>query len=70
MLSILQNERLECLFFVTGDFLSSMPRMLWYEELYLMISDSQIRELQFCIESVPLKFSLASVEQKRLAWWV
>ena len=37
MLPILQDEGLSCLFFVTGASVVEDPRMLWYEELYLML---------------------------------
>ena len=69
MLPILQDEQVTCLFFVTGDFLSGEPRMLWYEELYLMFKDSQVRKLRFCLESAPLTFELSSPEEKTAAWW-
>jgi peptidoglycan/xylan/chitin deacetylase (PgdA/CDA1 family) len=69
MLPILEDEHVRCLFFVTGDFLSSEPRMLWYEELYLMFMDSQVREFQFCLESAPLTFALSSTEEKATVWW-
>ena len=37
MLPILQEEKLQCLFFVTGDVVGDEPAMLWYIELYLMV---------------------------------
>jgi peptidoglycan/xylan/chitin deacetylase (PgdA/CDA1 family) len=36
MLPILQEEKLKCLFFVTGYSAGDLPSRLWYEELYLM----------------------------------
>ncbi len=37
MLPVLQDERLSCLFFVTGASCSENPGMLWYEELYQLM---------------------------------
>jgi len=69
MLPILQDEQLLCLFFVTGDSLKKKLRMLWHEELYLMLMDSQARELQICIDSVPFKFELNNAAGKQSVWW-
>jgi peptidoglycan/xylan/chitin deacetylase (PgdA/CDA1 family) len=41
MLPILQEEDLQCLFFVTGEALRDVPNMLWYVELYLMLMEVQ-----------------------------
>jgi peptidoglycan/xylan/chitin deacetylase (PgdA/CDA1 family) len=41
MLPILQEEELQCLFFVTGGSLGDSPEMLWYVELYLMLMEVQ-----------------------------
>jgi peptidoglycan/xylan/chitin deacetylase (PgdA/CDA1 family) len=41
MLPILQEEDLQCLFFVTGGSLADAPNMLWYVELYLMLMEVQ-----------------------------
>jgi peptidoglycan/xylan/chitin deacetylase (PgdA/CDA1 family) len=67
MLPILQEFRLECLFFVTGASLSHTATMLWYEKLSLMFL------------AAPASFSLelheiglrAEVRQheKRSLWW-
>jgi peptidoglycan/xylan/chitin deacetylase (PgdA/CDA1 family) len=67
MLPILQEFRLECLFFVTGASLSHTATMLWYEKLSLMFL------------AAPASFSLelheiglrAEVRQheKRSFWW-
>ena len=69
MLPILEEEQVRCLFFVTGDFLSSEPQMLWHEELYLMFMDSQIRKCRSCLESAPPAFVLSSTEAKATLWW-
>lgn len=41
MLPLLQEEKLECLFFVTGASVREEPAMLWYIELYLMMRDAR-----------------------------
>jgi peptidoglycan/xylan/chitin deacetylase (PgdA/CDA1 family) len=69
MLPILKDEQVECLFFVTGDFMSGEPRMLWCEELYLMLMDSQVRQFQLCLEPDQFTFALSSTEDRRTVWW-
>jgi len=39
MLPVLRDEGLQCLFFVTGALLGGAPAMLWYLELYLMLTE-------------------------------
>src|SRR3954452_12928551 len=39
MLPVLEQEGLQCLFFVTGESLEDPPSMLWYIELYLLIRE-------------------------------
>jgi len=47
MLPILQEEELECLFFVTGASATGDSRMLWYLELYLMVMERSRRREGF-----------------------
>lgn len=42
MLPVLQSESLSCLFFVTGASCGLKPSMLWYEELYHLMSSGQL----------------------------
>lgn len=44
MLPILQNEAVQCLFFVTGESCREHPGMLWYEELYRLLASGEIRD--------------------------
>jgi len=39
MAPVLQEEGLQCLFFVTGGSAGNTPEMLWYMELYLMMAE-------------------------------
>jgi len=41
MVPILQEEGLQCLFFVTGGFSGDTAEMLWYVELYLMLNEAK-----------------------------
>lgn len=68
MLPILQEEQLPCLFFVTCDALNNELRMLWYEELYLMLMDSRVSEFQIGLDSVPFKFALNTAAEKQSVW--
>jgi peptidoglycan/xylan/chitin deacetylase (PgdA/CDA1 family) len=41
MLPVLREEKMQCLFFVTGASLRDEPAMLWYIELYLMMREAR-----------------------------
>ena len=43
MARVLQEEGMQCVFFVTGASLEPAPRMLWYIELYLMLMACRIQ---------------------------
>lgn len=44
MVSILREEGIYCLFFVTGKSCSGRPSLLWYEELYLLLRAGKLDE--------------------------
>lgn len=67
MLPILQEFRVECLFFVTGASLSHTPTMLWYEELYLMFLAAPGR-IRLELLEIGLQAEV-SREEKRSFWW-
>jgi peptidoglycan/xylan/chitin deacetylase (PgdA/CDA1 family) len=68
MLPILREENVHCLFFVTADSLSQERRLLWYDELYLM--------MQCCGESAGYRLkgfvgssSSTTRRSSRELWW-
>jgi hypothetical protein len=67
MLPILKQERVACLFFVTGSSATSNPQMLWYEELYLMFLASPDGVVR--VEELNLNEGLADRGALRDSWW-
>jgi peptidoglycan/xylan/chitin deacetylase (PgdA/CDA1 family) len=80
MLPILQAEGLKCLFFVTGASTTEARSMLWYEELFLLLT-ADLRAAPRTEQSHSLKWfevsrggltirgELGSREQRRSIWW-
>jgi peptidoglycan/xylan/chitin deacetylase (PgdA/CDA1 family) len=67
MLPILQEFKMECLFFVTGASLSHAPTMLWYEELYLMFLAAPGC---FTLELLDIGVRAeVNQQEKRSFWW-
>ena len=68
MVPILQEERLSCLFFVTGSSLSEVPAMLWCEELYLMLLEAR-EEIALDLAHGEFVAHSVNVPEKRRLWW-
>ena len=68
MLPLLQDEGLDCLFFVIGASAGEKPAMLWHLELYLMLALSKREALDFVSEDCGLRTSLSDARSRRLAW--
>jgi peptidoglycan/xylan/chitin deacetylase (PgdA/CDA1 family) len=67
VLPILQEFKIECLFFVTGSSLSDTPTILWYEKLYLMLIAAPER---FNLELPEIGLLVEPRQQKRHSlWW-
>jgi peptidoglycan/xylan/chitin deacetylase (PgdA/CDA1 family) len=67
MLPLLQEERLSCLFFVTGASVGETPEMLWYEQLYLLLQKAppgpmEIADPDWCDE-------LEQDGNRHTLWW-
>lgn len=66
MLSVLKEENLSCLFFITGASLKTRPEMLWYEQLYLILKKATSR-----LESLDPELCNAQGKslEPRKVWW-
>jgi peptidoglycan/xylan/chitin deacetylase (PgdA/CDA1 family) len=67
MAPILREEELSCLFFVLGASLAENSRILWYEELYLLMLAAPSGSYSF--DAPRMNFELADRTQRRSAWW-
>lgn len=67
MAPILREEDLSCLFFVLGAPVAAGSRILWYEELYLLLLAAPAGGYSFDFPEV--NFELGNRAQRRLAWW-
>lgn len=68
MVPVLLEEKLSCLFFVTGASVNDPYSMLWYVELYLMLAQSSQRELEFSFGGTDTRILLGDPGTKRAAW--
>lgn len=68
MLPVLQEEGLDCLFFVTGTSAGDERAMLWYLELYLILTLCKRRPVEFRFEDIKLRASLSDFPSRRLVW--
>jgi peptidoglycan/xylan/chitin deacetylase (PgdA/CDA1 family) len=67
MVPVLREEGLSCLFFVTGTSTEDRPRMLWYEELYLLLTAAPAGDLTFLELNITARVGPCS--ERRLLWW-
>jgi peptidoglycan/xylan/chitin deacetylase (PgdA/CDA1 family) len=68
MLPILRQENIPCLFFVTGLSSDDVPRMLWYEELYLMLAAAREGTFSVRLGAVEVAGVLGTQNQRRALW--
>jgi peptidoglycan/xylan/chitin deacetylase (PgdA/CDA1 family) len=69
MLPVLQQEKVNCLFFVTGASTEESRKMLWYEELFLLLLRAPAGHFEISSEGVLILGDLGSCEQRRAIWW-
>jgi peptidoglycan/xylan/chitin deacetylase (PgdA/CDA1 family) len=67
MAPILREEGVSCLFFVLGASALENSRMLWYEELYLLLLAAPTGSYSF--DSVGISVELGDRAQRRSVWW-
>ena len=68
MLPILQEEKLQCLFFVTCASATGCSRMLWYVELYLMMMECGDRQESFVWREIRVPKTAADPTKRRLQY--
>jgi peptidoglycan/xylan/chitin deacetylase (PgdA/CDA1 family) len=68
MLPILQQEKLKCLFLVTGSSLGNTREMLWYVELYLLLMQAQPQDEQFRVHGIAVPKIADDAGQRRSVW--
>jgi peptidoglycan/xylan/chitin deacetylase (PgdA/CDA1 family) len=67
MAPILREEELSCLFFVLGASVAHNSRILWYEELYLLMLAAPAGNYSFDFAGTILE--LGDRSQRRSVWW-
>jgi len=68
MLPILREEGLDCLFFVTGASASEIPAMMWYVELYLIVTLATRSPERFTCQGIELTGVLGDGYSRRSVW--
>jgi peptidoglycan/xylan/chitin deacetylase (PgdA/CDA1 family) len=68
MVPILQEFDVSCLFFATGTSAQEIPSMLWYEELFLMLSDAD-EPIALHLPEAAISIDSISVNHKHAPWW-
>ncbi len=68
MAPILREEKLKCLFFVTGSFLESTPSLLWYVELYLLLMQAPRLDKPILLYGIAIPEISDDPGQRRVVW--
>jgi len=69
MLPVLRQEKVSCLFFVTGASTTDSRMMLWYEELFLLFLRAPAGPFEISSEGILIQGDAGSREQRRAMWW-
>jgi len=71
MTPILREEGVSCLFFALGASAQENPRMLWYEELFLLLTVAPAGSYSFdsIADSPEMAVELTDRAQRRSVWW-
>jgi peptidoglycan/xylan/chitin deacetylase (PgdA/CDA1 family) len=69
MVPVLQEQKLSCLFFVTGASLDEVSSMLWYEQLYLMFLATKKRVVNLDNVRPGSRDRALTQDEKRSLWW-
>jgi peptidoglycan/xylan/chitin deacetylase (PgdA/CDA1 family) len=69
MLPVLRQEELRCLFFITGASAGDTSRMLWYEELLLLLLQVPSGAFRVSTDNFEFAAELGSREPRRRLWW-
>ena len=69
MVPILEEEKLRCLFFVTGASASEERSTLWYEELFLIFLRAPGGPFTIACEGIEIAGELGTRTQRLAVWW-
>ncbi len=69
MLSILLEEQVKCLFFVTGASAAESRTMLWYEELFLLLLRAPNGPFEISSDGITIEGDFRSRDERRALWW-
>jgi peptidoglycan/xylan/chitin deacetylase (PgdA/CDA1 family) len=69
MLPVLQQEKLKCLFFVTGGSAGESRGTLWYEDLFLLFFRARSGPFELCCGNLTISGDLSTRETRRSVWW-
>jgi peptidoglycan/xylan/chitin deacetylase (PgdA/CDA1 family) len=69
MLPVLTEEKVQCLFFVTGASASETRSTLWHEELFLIFLRAPSGPFSAACQGILIEEKLEGREQRRGAWW-
>jgi peptidoglycan/xylan/chitin deacetylase (PgdA/CDA1 family) len=69
MLPVLQEERVRCLFFVTGASAGESRTILWYEELFLTLLRAADGWFEVSAEGMEIRGKLGARAERRVLWW-
>ena len=69
MLPVLSEEKVKCLFFVTGASAGEVRTMLWYEELFLIFLRGPSGPFRASCPEFLIDERLEGREQRRAVWW-
>jgi peptidoglycan/xylan/chitin deacetylase (PgdA/CDA1 family) len=69
MLPVLEEERVRCLFFVTGASASEEPASLWYEELFLLFLRAPAGAFKVSSTDLEISGVLEGPTQRHALWW-
>lgn len=69
MLPVLQQERLRCLFFVTGASTTEIRNTLWYEDLMRLFLRARAGSFEISGGGFPSSGELREREQRLTVWW-
>jgi peptidoglycan/xylan/chitin deacetylase (PgdA/CDA1 family) len=69
MLPVLTEEKVQCLFFVTGASASETRSTLWHEELFLIFLRAPSGPFSTSCQGILIEEKLEGREQRRSAWW-
>lgn len=69
MVPVLEEERVRCLFFVTGASAGEEPASLWYEELFLLFLRGPAGAFKVSSADLEISGVLEARTQRRALWW-